>query len=90
MNKFSLFKSSVNSANSKLYNSIATTLMILIIFNIGWQVMFLKLYTHLAVIQNLDETLFDFEFWLLLGNSIIFMLFYCLWLGDKKVKKNFR
>ena len=87
MDKFRLSKSSVNWFDSSSINSIATILVLLIAFNIGWLVMFLRVCSQLAVIQSLNQTLFNFESFLLLGNLSIFSLFIAYVLAIKSLRE---
>lgn len=87
MDKFSLSKSSVNSANSVLINFLAAILILLFSFNLGWLIMFVRFSSRLSVVRNLTRTIFNFESFLLLGNLGIFLLFITYALGLKNLRQ---
>ena len=87
MDKFSLSKSSVNSANSFLINFLAAILILLFSFNLGWLIMFVRFSSRLSVVRNLTRTIFNFESFLLLGNLGIFLLFITYALGLKNLRQ---
>lgn len=86
MDKFRLSKSSLNFVNASLVNFISTILILLITFNLGWLIMFIRLYSQLALIKNLNKTIFNFESILLLGNLSIFVLFIAYALTVKSLR----
>lgn len=63
-----------NTTNS-FTNFVTTILVLLITFNIGWLLMFIRISTRIAVVKNLNKTIFNLESLLLLGNLGILILF---------------
>ena len=86
IDKYSLSKSSANLAKTSLINFTTTVLILLITFNLSWLVMFVRLYSRLTVVRNLNRTLFNFESLLLLGNFGFFILFIAYVLGTKSLR----
>ncbi|MEM7759172.1 MAG: hypothetical protein AAF298_13755 [Cyanobacteria bacterium P01_A01_bin.40] len=87
MDKFSLSKSSVDDTDKSFANFITTVLILLITFNFGWLLMFIRLYNRLAVVRNLNKTLFNLESLLLLGNLSMFLLFVAYALGTRSLRE---
>ena len=89
MHKVNLFRSSVDLVSNRFIGFIATILTILIIFNLGWLIMLVKLCTRLSVAANLNKTIFYFDSILLLGNLGILLLFFGYALGIRSLKAVF-
>ena len=54
---------------------ITSVLTVLVIFNLSWLVMFIRLYTRLSAATNLNRIILNLESILLLENLGIFILF---------------
>ena len=77
---------SIDFAKNSFINFVTAILVLLITFNLGWLVMFIRLYSRWTVIRNLNRTLFNFESFLLLGNLGIFILFIAYALGIRSLR----
>ena len=75
MNKFILSKSPIDLTCNSLISLVIAVLILLVVFNLGWLLMFVRLYTRSNVVINSNRTILNFESLLLLGNSGIVVLF---------------
>lgn len=75
MYKFGFSRSTVEVVNNNLVNFTISVLALLFIFNLGWLVMLVKVYSRSTVVLNFNQAIFNLEFVLLLGNLGIFILF---------------
>ena len=93
MNKFSLSKSPIDLACNSSMNLAITVLILLVSFNLGWLLMFIRLYNRSNIVILNTTTVVNFESLLLLGNLSIPILFIaCAWriknLRESLAKKN--
>lgn len=86
MHKSNLYESSFNLVSNSLTNFVTTILILLITFNLGWLMMFVRVSTRLAVVVNLHKTIFNLQSLLLLGNLSLFLIFMSYVVGIRSMR----
>ena len=86
MHKANLFKSSANLVSNSFIGFVTTILTILVIFNLSWLIIFIRLCTRLSVAANLNKIIFNLESILLLGNLSILILLIGYVVGIRRLK----
>ena len=85
MHKLSLNKS-IDWVNNSFVNCLTTALVLLFTFNFGWLLTFIRVYTRLSVVKNLNRTIFNLESLLLLGNLGILVAFVAYVMAMRNLK----
>ncbi len=86
MYKLSFYSSSSSLISKRFINFITAILVILITFNLGWLIAFVRLYTQVKTFVNINRILFNLESILLLGNLGIMTLFIIYILSIKSLR----
>lgn len=86
MYKLSFYRSSVSLISKGFINFAAAILVLLITFNLGWLIAFIRLYTQVKTFVNINKILFNLEAILLLGNLSILTLFVICILSIKSLR----
>ena len=86
MAKLNLFKYSVGSLGNSFLNIVATVLLIAIAFNLSWFMIFIRLYSQLTTVKDINKVVLNLESWLLIGNLTIFVLFFAYALGIRNLR----
>ncbi len=74
MIKLKLYQPFSRILNNSLISLLTNSLVLLIIFNLGWLLMLLRLSLRLTEIKNLGKTIFNLESLLIIGNLAIIIL----------------
>lgn len=86
MHKSNLYESSFNLVSNSLTNFVTTILILLITFNLGWLMIFVRVSTRLAVVVNLHKTIFNLQSLLLFGNLSLLLIFISYVLGIRSLR----
>ena len=86
MLKLSVHKPLVNVIGNKVTSFLTAALALLITFNLGWLLTFIRISSQLNTIKNQGKAIFNLELLLLVGNFSIIILFVGFILTIEKFK----
>ncbi len=75
MIKLDFYRSSANVLGKSLISLLIATLVLLITFNLGWLLMFVRISSRLSTMKYIGTTILNLESFLILGNFIIIVGF---------------